>query len=167
MEKRLSYFDLAENDYQFLLKDRKEGRIGNLMCSAAQNICERYLKHMIDISVSEVDTTRILQTHSLKALRRFMQEYVPEFKGDWRTILQADGYYFSARYPGDTAFLVGKEDVDDCWEAVEESRSATLIFLKEREYGKTPVDQEEPEMIQEKDFSCEPLKPEKKKSRSR
>ena len=41
------------------------------------------------------------------------------------------------------------------------------FLLKEREYKKTPVDQEEPEMIQEKDFSCEPLKPEKKKSRSR
>lgn len=42
MEKGLSYFDLAENDYQFLLKDKKEGRVGNIMCSAAQNICERY-----------------------------------------------------------------------------------------------------------------------------
>lgn len=28
MEKGLSYFDLAENDYQFLLKDKKEGRVG-------------------------------------------------------------------------------------------------------------------------------------------
>lgn len=31
MEKGLSYFDLAENDYQFLLKDKKEGRVGNMM----------------------------------------------------------------------------------------------------------------------------------------
>ena len=30
MEKGLSYFDLAENDYQFLLKDKKEGRVGIL-----------------------------------------------------------------------------------------------------------------------------------------
>ena len=31
MEKGLSYFDLSENDYQFLLKDKKEGRVGNMM----------------------------------------------------------------------------------------------------------------------------------------
>lgn len=48
MEKKLSYFDLAEEDYQFLLYDKKGGRVGNIMCSAAQNICERYLKHIID-----------------------------------------------------------------------------------------------------------------------
>lgn len=143
MEKGLNYYDLAENDYQFLLKDWKEGRIGNLMCSAAQNICERYLKHVIDMYVTEVDTTRILQTHSLKALRRFMQEHVPEFKGSWKTILQADGYYFSARYPGDTAFLVGREDVDDCWEAVEETRSAVRRFLEEKKCERIPIDQED------------------------
>lgn len=74
MEKSLTYFDLAENDYQFLEYDRKAGRIGNIMCSAAQNICERYLKHIIDTYVYDIDTTSILQTHSLKSLRRFMVE---------------------------------------------------------------------------------------------
>lgn len=58
MEKKLSYFDLAEEDYQFLLYDKKGGRVGNIMCSAAQNICERYLKHIIDTYVLDVDTTK-------------------------------------------------------------------------------------------------------------
>lgn len=133
MEKGLSYFDLAENDYQFLQFDRNAGRIGNIMCSAAQNICERYLKHLIDTYVLDIDTTTILQTHSLKALRRFMRDNVPDFRGNWRIILQADGYYFSTRYPGDNAFLVEKEDVDECWEAVEEVRSAVLQYIKEKE----------------------------------
>lgn len=135
MEKGLSYFDLAENDYQFLQFDRNAGRIGNIMCSAAQNICERYLKHLIDTYVLDIDTTTILQTHSLKALRRFMRDNVPDFRGNWRIILQADGYYFSTRYPGDNAFLVEKEDVDECWEAVEEVRSAVLQYIKEKEIG--------------------------------
>ena len=65
MEKGLTYYDLAENDYQFLLKDWQDGRVGNIMCSSAQNICERYLKHVIDTYITECDTTRILQSHSL------------------------------------------------------------------------------------------------------
>lgn len=82
-----------------------------------------------------MDTTNILQTHSLKALRRFIKENILDFKADWKIILQADGYYFSSRYPGDSAFLVGQEDVDDCWEAVEEARDASLYYIKTREEG--------------------------------
>ena len=55
MDKGLNYFDLAENDYQFLRHDWKEGRIGNLMCSAAQNICERYLRRAVQKYVKTRD----------------------------------------------------------------------------------------------------------------
>lgn len=130
MEKNLSYFDLAENDYQFLQYDRNAGRVGNLMCSVAQNICERYLKHLIDTYVFEIDTTNILKSHSLKSLRRFIVQEIPGFHADWKLILQADGYYFSTRYPGDNAFIVDKEDVDECWEAVEETRKAVLDYIE-------------------------------------
>ena len=52
MEKKLNYFDMAENDYQFLEDDYARGRYGNVMCYCAQNVCERYLKHIIDLYVS-------------------------------------------------------------------------------------------------------------------
>ena len=133
MEKKLTYFDLAEEDYRFLQYDREAGRVGNLMCSAAQNICERYLKYVIDTYVTDTDTTRVLQTHSLKMLRRFLKNELPDFECDWKKVLQADGYYFSSRYPGEDAFLVEKEDVDECWEAVEETRTAVLEYLKTRD----------------------------------
>ena len=142
MEKGLTYYDLAENDYQFLLKDWQDGRVGNIMCSSAQNICERYLKHIIDIYITEYDTTRILQIHSLKALRRFMQEHIPEFTCKWKITLQADGYYFSTRYPEDTAFLVAKEDVDECWEAVEETRASVQAFMKIHQHKGIPIIEE-------------------------
>ena len=129
MDKSLSYYDLAENDYQFLEYDRKMGRVGNIMCSASQNICERYLKHVIDTYILDINTTSILQTHSLKALRRFLSQNLPDFKINWKIVLQADGYYFSTRYPGDSAFLVEAEDVDDCWEAVEETRSSVIRYI--------------------------------------
>lgn len=129
MGEKLNYFNLAENDYQFLLFDREAGRVGNIMCSSAQNICERYLKHLIDSFVRDSDTTRVLQTQSLRVLRKFIREALPEFEGNWNVILQADGYYFSTRYPGADAFFVDKEDVDECWEAVEETRESVMNYI--------------------------------------
>lgn len=60
MGKTISYFDLAENDYQFLLQDYRSGRVGNILCSSAQNICERYLKYVIDTECTTIDTTSVL-----------------------------------------------------------------------------------------------------------
>ena len=118
MGKSINYLDLAENDYQFLVVDYESGRVGNILCSSAQNICERYLKHVIDVECTTVDTTHVLHSHSLKTLRNFIKANVTDFECDWSKVMQADGYYFSARYPGDDAFMVTKEDVDECWDAV-------------------------------------------------
>lgn len=122
MEKSLNYHDLAENDYEFLSYDYEHGRVGNILCSSAQNICERYLKHVIDSECKDMDTSAALHSHSLKYLRRFITKNIPDFECDWSKIMPADGYYFTTRYPGDDAFLVGKQDVDDCWKAVEYTR---------------------------------------------
>ena len=122
MEKSLNYHDLAENDYEFLSYDYERGRVGNILCSSAQNICERYLKHVIDSECKDMDTSAALHSHSLKYLRRFITENIPDFECDWSKIMPADGYYFTTRYPGDDAFLVDKQDVDDCWKAVEYTR---------------------------------------------
>lgn len=48
MGKGMNYFDYAENDYFFYRANYEEHRIGNAMCSSAQGICERYLKHLIN-----------------------------------------------------------------------------------------------------------------------
>lgn len=60
MEKSLNYHDLAENDYEFLSYDYEHGRVGNILCSASQNICERYLKHVIDSECKDMDTSAAL-----------------------------------------------------------------------------------------------------------
>lgn len=99
-EGRLTYFDMAENDYSYLRHDFESGRVGNLICYASQSICERYLKHAVSIGCREKDTTRVLRTHSLKTLVAFIEENIPDFTCEWNSILLADGYYFSARYPG-------------------------------------------------------------------
>lgn len=133
MGKNVTYFDMAENDYMFLYDDYKRGRVGNIMCHAAQNICERYLKHVIDVYCTDINTTEVLKTHSIKILKKFISQNIENFQCNWRKIINVDGYYFSARYPGEESFMVDKEDVEDCWEAVEETRNAVLRYIEDNE----------------------------------
>ncbi len=44
MAKNVTYFDMAENDYKFLYDDYERGRVGNVMCYAAQKILQRMKK---------------------------------------------------------------------------------------------------------------------------
>lgn len=137
MGEELTYFSMAENDYQYLVEDVKRGRVANLICYSAQNICERYLKHVIEqCTDASVDTTSILRSHSLRTLFRFLENYVPDFQADGDIIIKADGYYFTARYPGVDAYNVDKRDVEQCWEAVEHTRASVTAYMKSRNHSK-------------------------------
>lgn len=139
MDKRLNYFDFAEDDYLFYLENYKENRVGNTMCSGAQGICEKYLKHLIDSFCKSVDTTSVLRTHSLRVLKKFLSMNLEDYSCDWNTVLGADGFYFSARYPGDDAFLVDRDDVEVCWKAVEEVRKTVIMYCNEHPAKSEPV----------------------------
>lgn len=128
------YFSVAENDYLFFEFDIKHGRVGNPLCSASQNICEKYLKHIVDrYCNADIDLTSVLKTHTLRVMQKFIQQYIPDFRCNWEVVLKADGYYFNTRYPGDDYFDVDQEDVDNCWAAVNEVRNAVLNFMAEQD----------------------------------
>ena len=136
MGEELTYFSMAENDYQYLSEDVKRGRVANLICYSAQNICERYLKHIItECTDPSIDTTTILRSHSLRTLLRFLRTYVPEFEVDANVASKADGYYFTTRYPGADAYNVDKYDVDQCWEAVEYTRTCVISYMRQIHLG--------------------------------
>lgn len=139
MGKRMNYFDFAENDYFFYRANYEEHRIGNAMCSNAQGICEKYLKHMIDIYCTEEDTTSVLRTHSLRVLKKYISKKLKDFTCDWNVVLGADGFYFSARYPGDESFFVDEEDVEVCWKAVEEVRKSVIAYCELHSIQKNPL----------------------------
>lgn len=130
MGKEVSYYSFADNDYLYLKANIEDDRVSNSMCSSAQNICERYLKAVVEEKAIEQEDTDIMRTHSLKRLRQFIIENIPDFECDWKTVVAADGYYFTARYPGEDAFFVNKDDVKECWEAVLETKRATDRFLE-------------------------------------
>jgi hypothetical protein len=119
-----SYYDFADEVYTELKFLVDNERTGNSLCILANSICERYLKHIIDVYFDADDEKayarkqQILKTHSLRGLCAFIN-----FNGliaglDNNKICQADGYHRSARYPGDDSLFVSKEDVHAAWEAV-------------------------------------------------
>lgn len=142
MGKEVTYYNFAENDYLYLKANVEEKRVSNAMCSSAQNICERYLKEVIKDKADELNDTNIMKTHSLKKIRKFVEANIPEYECDWTTIVLADGYYFSARYPGEDSYFVDESDVEICWRSVQETKRATDRYLARQEREK-----EEPESV--------------------
>lgn len=129
MGKEINYYTFAEEDYLFLKANMEEKRIGNAMTSIAQNVCERYLEHIISVFCIETDSTAVLKTHSLRKILRFMEENLPDFKINKNKVILSDGYYFSSRYPGDESFFANEEDVAVCWEAVMETKQAVDRYM--------------------------------------
>lgn len=68
-----------------------------------------------------------------------MDEYLTDFDIEKRKVILADGYYFSARYPGDEAFFANEEDVQICWDAVVETKRAVDDYLNNHPRGVKPI----------------------------
>lgn len=152
MEVMESYLDFAEDDYAFLKSAYDDGLVYNAMASIAQNICEKYLKHIVDKYVEPEDQTEmsekasVLRTHNLRALINYLQGNGFEFDRDTKnSILKANGFYYSARYPGPDSFFVNQDDIDDSFEAVEKCREKVLEIVNELERGEheNEIDHEE------------------------
>lgn len=152
MGESTTYISIAENDYQYLKRDIQEGRVANLVAFNTQGVCEKFLKGIIVYyGLEEACTQKELSSHSIRKLVNFIRKNIPEVKLNWRKVLQADGFYFNTRYPGDDYFDVTKEDIEMCWEAATEVRSyvitlkdkplkkletkAVIDFLKEQQEG--------------------------------
>ena len=95
-------------------------RIGVL----AQEICEKYLKHLIEkylIAESETDNANkaaLLRTHNLRKLIQSLINHGFGIDSATRdTILKADGFCFTTRYPSDDAYELTEDDIMSCYEA--------------------------------------------------
>lgn len=141
MEK-IDYYDFAENDYKYLKNSYDRGDVGNAMAYIAQNVCERYLKSVIEYAgCTNLCNGDEMKTHSLRKLKKFITKNVLEFCCNWSKVLQADGFYFSARCPGEDSFYVDRSDVDECWEAVSEVKRA-VDDLRSKPVKKNSVEYE-------------------------
>lgn len=139
-KKLTTYFDFAEDDYQYLLEDYNNGRVANYMGASAQNTCERYLKYIIEEMYKahnddEIDEkAAILKVHNLKKLMKFLREYelCDITKEEYVSISAINGFYFSTRYPGDESISIDKEDLDNCMIALEICRNKALELIMQK-----------------------------------
>lgn len=125
-----SYFAFAERDYQFFSRVREAGFSGEALAALGQNICERYLKHIVDIHAEPGDEPgtlkkeSVLRTHSLHRLIRYLKEKmglkIPEHTEECPK--KIDVFFTATMEPGDNSFFPSEEDIEDAWEAVLQTR---------------------------------------------
>lgn len=141
-----TYLDFAENDYLWFVHSYQSHFIANGMAAQAQEICEKYIKHLIDTyhkpvtsQEDQAELEGIMRSHNLLKLQRYMENHTNfSFHTETKRLLRSiNGYYFSARYPGDESLEVTKEDIDLCASAVLACRDNTLEILYEAEREST------------------------------
>lgn len=114
-----TYKDFADDDLLRYKTDCQNNNFANSMGADAQNIAERYLKHIIDTyaipeTEDEENRKRItLRTHNLRVLvsyiTRDMGLDIPlTLQND---LLVLDGLYFTTRYPGDNTIQLTVGDI--------------------------------------------------------
>ena len=135
----LDYLYYADNDYAYFMHGYERGDVFNGMASLAQNACEKYLKHLIELLYvpqnerEHLQKRRVLSTHNLINLTRFLRDQMglPLTREEAETIEKANGYYINARYPGDDSIVVTAEDVERCAEALSQCKKVTERILTE------------------------------------
>lgn len=134
MAEATSYLDFAEDDYLFFKQAYESGNRRSALAALGQNICERYLKHVVseyaepENTVEEAQKINILRTHSLRKLMQYISNDMSvEIPPDTEMKLSLiDGFYFTTRYPGDDSYLASARDIDKAYGAVNAARDFTL-----------------------------------------
>ena len=137
-EELKTYYDFADNNYDFLMAAYKNGLVGNAMGAMAQETCEKYLKHVIDEyvilgdSADNAKKTEILRTHNLTKLSKYISSRLPEVNLDRPSLNLVNGLYFTTRYPGDESIMVEKDDLDEYIDAVKKCKNAVDEFIRSK-----------------------------------
>lgn len=125
-----TYYDFAENSYEYLKFAVDNNIIANDMAAQAQNICERYLKHIIeeyyiaDTSEKNDSKVKTLHSHSLMKILNFIKNDMNiDIDNDVeKSILYTDVFYFTSRYPGDDSLTITKDNIENCFSGVNQCR---------------------------------------------
>ena len=137
-EELKTYYDFADNNYDFLMAAYKNGLVGNAMGAMAQETCEKYLKHLIDEyvilgdSADNAKKTEILRTHNLTKLSKYISSHLPEVNLDRPSLNLVNGLYFTTRYPSDESIMVEKDDLDEYIDAVKKCKNAVDEFIRSK-----------------------------------
>lgn len=131
----MNYKVCADDDYKYFKAAVNAGIRGNRMGAEAQEICEKYLKHIIDKYLvpqnddEQKDKERLLRTHNLQNLINALTAVgiviTPEQES---AMIRINGYYFTTRYPGDDAYTMTEKDVEACVAAIDSAKEFVESF---------------------------------------
>lgn len=125
-----NYYDFAENDFQFLMQVTEHHITANSLGALSQNICERYIKHLINEYIqvtpdNQKAITEIMTTHNINRLASYWNAYGNKPLEDKTVSMlrSINGYYFSTKYPGDIIETLSDKDIDNCVEVVKQCKN--------------------------------------------
>lgn len=129
-----NYYTIARNDYLFL-QSIKDSNFYNKIAVEAQQVAEKYLKHIVDCFCFEHPAAeRTLKTHNLVNLYRIIEDCAIALDLDEGSLSILKDYYFNAKYPGDEFIVVTKDRAEKCVLMVEEIREKIEGFLATNQY---------------------------------
>lgn len=137
-----TYKDFADDDFLHYKTNCQNQNFANSMGANAQNIAERYLKHIIDtyaVPETENEENRkrnTLRTHSLRLLINYITR---DMNLDMPLTLQndllvLDGLYFTTRYPGDNTVQLTVRDILKYLDVLEDCKHYVESVITEQEH---------------------------------
>ena len=116
MSNRLTYYDFAYDEYEYLLQAYRLGLRYNAMVSQAQRICECLMKHLLTVRMFNVGD--IMMSHNLRDIYNFIEKTGIDISPIRNSVMTLNNFYTHTRYPGRDAFLAREEDVDVSVQAI-------------------------------------------------
>ena len=115
-----NYYDIAYNDYQFLLANVNRG-FYNQTLPQIQQIIEKLLKSIIvDFDIGD-DSINILKSHRLDRLYDVVIKSL-QIKStvSVKDLAWVTNFYFDCRYPGDNFIIATQEQEEDALKILED-----------------------------------------------
>jgi len=130
----------ADDDYEYFTESMKSGFMRNHMASQAQEVCEKYLKHLIDKYIipetkEENDAKQsALRTHNLRVLVKLLETGGIDIPKEIRSACNdVNGYYYSTRYPSEESVDITHYDLEVCQQSVEAVKAFTESVIARME----------------------------------
>ncbi len=108
-----SYYDVASNELQYLrfvMGQVEQAPSFNILVVQAQQIVEKYLKHLVQTYVFTEDVNKILKSHKLITLYYALQKQGIDMDFDANDLRYLSEFYFDGRYPGTDYLVATVED---------------------------------------------------------
>lgn len=129
-----SYYDVALNDLSYLEFNMQEiehmPEFNNIVMHE-QQVCEKFLKHLVRIYVYDSDVEKVLKSHKLNTLvSRVERSIGVSLKVNQDMLRFLSDFYFDGRYPGVDFIVADRKDAEEGYRTVKQVKEQVDYVLK-------------------------------------